>query len=353
MRGRKGGSLNLIIVGCVLVITTIVGGVPMALALRHVPIRETPLMIMMFDIAIAAIFTLILSQTLASATMAFYERGDLDLLLSSPIPPRRVLTVRAVGIATMPFLWFAAILTIAVLPMAVLGQPRWLAGYPVIACVALLAAAAGVSLAMGLFKLIGARATRTVGQLMAAVIGASFFLISQSRNFLPDGGRRVFGGVMRWTQSGVFEPGSPLAWPARAVFGEPLPLLGFVALSVVIFAGVAAGLGRRFSADASVAAGVQSGAVRASDRAVSARSFGGGVFRHHAAQGAAAADSGPDAVVAGAASHALCRAADLCAGEECGATGKPSRLIDREHDQRGSHGVAGGGGDLHGGAGGR
>ena len=102
--------------------------------------------------------------------------------------------MRAVAIATVPFLWFAAILTIGALPLAVLGQPRWLTVYPVLAAIALLASAAGLGMAMGLFKLIGARATRTVGQLMAALIGASFFLVSQSRYFLPDGGRAAFGG---------------------------------------------------------------------------------------------------------------------------------------------------------------
>jgi ABC-2 type transport system permease protein len=278
MTGRKGGSIGLIVVGAIMVITTIAAGFPLALMMRHVPVRETPLLIMAFDVAMVAIFTLILSQTLASATMAFYERGDLDLLLSSPIPPRRVLTVRAVSIATVPFLWFAALLTIAALPLALTGQPRWLAGYLVLASIALLAAAAGVSVAMALFRIIGARATRTVGQLLAAFIGAGFFLISQSRNFLPDGGRGLFGGVMRWSQSGVFAQGAPLSWPARAVLGEPLPLLAFVGASVLIFMTVAAGLGRRFSADAAVAAGVGSGAVRVSSRAVSARSFGGGVF---------------------------------------------------------------------------
>jgi ABC-2 type transport system permease protein len=278
MTGRKGGAVGLIIVGAIMAITTIAAGVPLALMMRHVAVRETALLIMISDIAVVAVFTLILSQTLASATTAFYERGDLDLLLSSPLPPRRVLTVRAVGIATVPFLWFAALATIAVLPLAATGQPRWLAVYLVLASIALLAAAVGVSVAMALFRTIGARATRTVGQLLAAVIGAAFFLISQSRNFLPDGGRRVFGGVMRWSQSGVFEPGAPLSWPARAVLGEPAPLLAVVGGCVLIFMTVAAGLGRRFSADAAVAAGIGSGAGRASDRAVSARSFGGGVF---------------------------------------------------------------------------
>ena len=278
LTGRKGGSLRLIIIGASVVIATLAGGLPLALGLRGVPVRETALLIMSFDIAMTAIFTLMLSQTLASATMAFYERGDLDLLLSSPIAPRRILTVRAVSVAAVPFLWFALLFSIAVLPMALVGQVRWLAVYPVLASIGLLAGAAGLSIAMGLFKLIGARATRTVGQLLAALIGAAFFLISQSRNFLPDGGRRVFGRVVAWAQSGVFEPGAPLSWPARAVLGEPLPLLAIVGVSAAVFMSVAAGLGRRFSADASVAAGVQSGGAPARARTVSASSFGGDVF---------------------------------------------------------------------------
>jgi ABC-2 type transport system permease protein len=276
--GRKGGVFSLVLVGAAVLLGTIFGGVPLAKALQHTLIQATAALIMGFDIALAVIFTLILSQTLASATLAFYERGDLDLLLSSPVPSRRILAVRAVSIATTPFLWFALFLTPVAIPLAALGQPRWLAAYLVLASVALLAAAAGLSLAMGLFKLIGARATRTVGQLMAAVIGAGFFLISQSRNFLPDKGSQAFGGVVAWARSGVFEPDAPLSWPARAVMGEPLPLLAVIGVSVVVFFGVAAGLGRRFSADASVAAGVGSGPARVSTRTTTDKSFSGGVF---------------------------------------------------------------------------
>ena len=70
-----------------------VGG-PMALFLRHVPVRQTPGLLMVLDLILLAVFSLMLSQTLASAVIGFYERGDLDLLLSSPLPPRRALTVR-------------------------------------------------------------------------------------------------------------------------------------------------------------------------------------------------------------------------------------------------------------------
>ena len=276
--GRKGARTRWIILGLFALGTVVLGGVPMALAMRGVVVRETPLLIMIVDLVMVAIFTLMLSQTLAAATTAFFERGDLDLLLSSPISPARILTARAVGIATTPVLWFAALASLGVLPMAVVGQPQWLAIYAVLAALGLLAAAAGISLAMALFSLIGPRRTRTVGQLLAAIIGAAFFLIAQARNFLPDNGRQIFGDVMDWSHSDVLTPGGALSWPAGAVLGEPLPLLGFVGGALILFTLVARGLGKRFAANASVAAGVGSSPTRAKAGRETAANFSGGVF---------------------------------------------------------------------------
>jgi ABC-2 type transport system permease protein len=275
---QKGGRLRLVILGAALVAFTVFGGVPLAKVLAPARITPSPLLLMSFDLAIVVTFTLILSQTLSSAVSSFYERGDLDLLLSSPLPPRRVLTVKAVGVATTPFLWFALFLTPVVVPLALLGQPQWLADYAILAAIALLAAAAGLSLAMALFRSIGARRTKTVGQLLAAVIGATIFLISQSRYLMHDNGAHLLGGVGRWAMSGVFASNAPLAWPARAVMGEPLPLLVFAAVSLAIFGSVTVGLGRRFAGDAAAAAGASVQTPKASNRAVTAKSFGGGVF---------------------------------------------------------------------------
>ena len=43
------------------------------------------------SLALAVILTLMLSGTLAGAADTLYERGDLDLLFSSPLAPRKVL----------------------------------------------------------------------------------------------------------------------------------------------------------------------------------------------------------------------------------------------------------------------
>ena len=273
----KRGNVTMLIILAVMVVLMMVVGLPLALALRFAPIRETPGLFMLLDLILLAIFTLILSQTLAGAISAFFERGDLDLLLSSPLPPRQVLTARAVAIAVAPLLWFTGLVSVIVVPAAALGQVRWLNAYPVLIALAMLASAAGMSLAMGLFGLIGARRARTVGQILAALIGAGFFLVGQLRNMLPDHGSQVFAGVMRWADSGVFEAGSPLAWPALAVLGHPLPLAVFGGGSALLFAAVVAGLGRRFASNAGAAAGVTAGPVRSAGRRATVQGFEGGL----------------------------------------------------------------------------
>src|SRR6185312_14342509 len=178
------------------------------LAFRARSKRGNATMLIVVVVMVLLMMVVGLSQTLAGAITAFFERGDLDLLLSSPLPPRQVLTVRAVAIAVAPLLWFTGLISVVVVPAAAVGQVRWLSAYPMLIALAMLASAAGMSLAMGLFGLIGARRARTVGQVLAALIGAGFFLFGQMRTVLPDRGSGAFAGVMRWADSGVFEAGS-------------------------------------------------------------------------------------------------------------------------------------------------
>ena len=272
------GRRALIIISVVILGVALFGGFPLALWLSHVAVRESPVLVMGLDIALMAIFSLELSQTLSFATTAFFERGDLDLLFSSPLAPRKVLAARAVAIATAPFLWFAALLSLIVIPMALVGQPRWLAVYPVLIGVSLLAAAAGIALAMSLFDLIGARRTRTVGQLLAAVLGAAAFLCGQIPNLLPHHGRALLAAVSSWASGGAFAHPSPLTWPAEAVLGAPGPLAGFVLACAAVFALTTGSLGRRFAANAAIAIGTESGSRKAPGRAVTARGFQGGLL---------------------------------------------------------------------------
>ena len=111
----------------------------------------------------------------------------------------------------------------------------------------------------GLLALVRSQVTRTVAQIMAAVIGAAFFLIAQARNILGRGQTEsTWASVLRLARDRhVQVPG--LDWPLRAMLGEPLPLFVVVAAGAGTFGLACAILGPRFAADAAAAAGAGRG----------------------------------------------------------------------------------------------
>ncbi len=278
LAGRKGAALSFWILGIAILVVTGAAGVPLSLYLRGRTLPISGALALGLDFGLVAIFTLILSQTLSAAVSAFYERGDLDLLLSSPVPSGRILTVRASAVALTPFMWFALFATPFLLPLTLLVRPGWILDYALLAALALLAGAGGVAMAMGLFRLIGPKRTRTAGQILAALIGAAFFLVSQARNLAPDGGRAAAVWFLSLARSGALQGGAPLTWPAAAVAGDPAPLLAIVAAAVLVFTLTTRGLGRRFAADAALAAGALATRGRRDARPLEARAFRGGVF---------------------------------------------------------------------------
>jgi len=272
--GGKRGARSVWILGIVFVGLFIVG-VPMGLGLRRATVPIIPVIALIVDLVLALVFTLMLSQTLAAATEALYARGDLDLLFSSPIAPRKVLFVRFAAIAANVFIAFALLISPFLLPAALLGHPAWLAVYLMLAAVALIASASGLVLAMVLFRLLGPRRTRAVAQVLAALIGAAFFLVTQARNlFGQQQVSGVAGMVMGAARGGLALP--PLAdWPLRAMLGQPVPLLSLLAISAGLFLVATNRIGRRFAADAAAASGASE---KRQQPARLAGAFASGVF---------------------------------------------------------------------------
>ena len=278
-RGRKKRRITVpipVVVALILGIATLAIGVPVANALRDTELVATPLIAFIVDAGLLLVFTLMLSQTLVSAVDAFYERGDLDLLLSSPIPPTRILVVRAVAMAIRPCLLFAGLATPFVMPLAVLGHPEVLGAHLMVVAMALLSTGLGLGIAIALFSSIGPRRTRTVAQIMAAVVGAAFIIVAQLPNlFDNDRGDQLSGG---WLVDLLNSDTFPAAarWPAEALFGAPIPLLTFVSVGVLVFAIVAWRVGRRFARDAAAASGADT--IRVKKGRESAR-FGASMAR--------------------------------------------------------------------------
>jgi len=120
--------------------------------------------------------SLMLSQAMEAVTRAFYARGDLELILSSSARAERLFAVRigamALSISAMALVLAAPAIDV----LAWLGGARWLAAYGVVVAMAMSAVAISVSLTIALFRAIGAKRTRLVAQIAAAVIGASFVI---------------------------------------------------------------------------------------------------------------------------------------------------------------------------------
>ena len=275
-RAGKGarGLVGLAVIGVVM----ITGGVFLALGVHDYQPPIHPVSVSVAALACAVVFTLMLSQTLSASTEALYDRGDLDLLFSSPIGPAKVLFVRALGVAGGVIAIFLLAATPLLGPSVVWGHPGWIGVFGVLAALALGSTAVGLLLAMGLFALIGPRRTRTVAQVMAALVGAIFFLVSQARVILGERtSESLFAEIVREAQSGRLKPPPIMSLPLRAMLGQPLPLLALLGGAAALFALSALVLGRRF-ADAAAAAQGKTGARPLKGGTTSARAFVRGVF---------------------------------------------------------------------------
>ncbi|HTV89365.1 MAG TPA: hypothetical protein VME41_10150 [Stellaceae bacterium] len=123
--------------------------------------------------------SLMLSQALESVTRAFYARGDLDLLLSSPARSSRLFAVRLGAMAASVMGMSLVLAAPAIDVLAWLGGARWLAAYGVMAALAIAAVAIAAVATMLLFAAIGPQRTRLAAQVIAAIVGASFVICVQ------------------------------------------------------------------------------------------------------------------------------------------------------------------------------
>jgi ABC-2 type transport system permease protein len=201
----------------------------------------------------------LVSQSLSGATRALYSRGDLDLLLASPLPAHHVLGARAIAIAVEA----VASVSIFILPLsnmlALTHGVHWLALYPALAAAGLFATGIGILITLGLFKLVGPRRTRVLSQVLATLVGASFVLGLQVLNVLPHGTREAVVAAIDRSQPGtVFDRNSALWVPVRAAAGDGSSLLIWITVSVVLFVATVIFSGRLFASSVVLSAGESS-----------------------------------------------------------------------------------------------
>jgi ABC-2 type transport system permease protein len=183
----------------------------------------------------AAAFSLMMSSGLRASVEVLFERGDLDLLLSSPLSSRGIFSVRLAGIV----IGVASIYLFFLTPFAnaglVLGHYRLLGIYPVVIGAAAIAASLSMLFTLGLVRLLGVRRTRVVAQVIGALSGALFFLLAQVNGNLAgkQAAARWFGPML--APGAALGPDSIVWLPGQAALGNPGPLLALSLIAAAIF----------------------------------------------------------------------------------------------------------------------
>jgi ABC-2 type transport system permease protein len=215
---------------------------------------------------------LMISQAMESITRAFYARCDLDLILASPVASDRLFSVRVgtVALAT----------TMTALPLAapfidvliVRGGWRWFGAFGLIVAMGCAATALAVALTVALFRVLGAKRTRFVAQVVAAVIGAAFVIGLQVAAILSYG---TISRVAMLRSNALLavapDPGSALWWPARAALGDEFALAGVLATGLLLLAAAIAFVAPRFAEYVIAAAGVDNSSAAAARRSTAFR----------------------------------------------------------------------------------
>jgi ABC-2 type transport system permease protein len=199
---------------------------------------------------------LMVSQAMESMTRAFYARGDLDLILASPAVASKLFAVRIAAVALATAMMAMPLAAPFIDVLIARGGWRWLGAYGLIMAMGATAAALAMGLTVALFRLIGAKRTRFVAQVIAAVIGASFVIGLQVAAILSHGTlSRTDILQSHAVLARVPGTGSMIWWPARAALGDGVALLGVLAASFALLGAAVAVVAPRFAEYAVTAAG--------------------------------------------------------------------------------------------------
>lgn len=223
-RGREAGRWGRWIAIVLLAIAPVIGGAMMAWRVRGG--ADVPAAALGYVGAVLAGMLLVMvSSAYAHVLRLGRDRGELELLLTAPIPVPRVVAARVAGVQAVVALPFLLLTLPFFLTSALLGHVGWLAGPLVVISVALVATALALTIATGLERLLGPARAKLLAQIAGVGLAASVFAIGQAPNFAPV----WFNATLKQL---AIRPPAPWDWPALAVFGQPLPLLAVLGLAI-------------------------------------------------------------------------------------------------------------------------
>lgn len=215
---------------------------------------DDPRILLAITALLAVATTFMLSSSIKASVLVMFERSDLDLLLSSPLPSRSIFTVRLAGVSAGTAALYLGLLAPFAHAGLLQGQWRWLGIYPGVIALAVLCSCAAMLLTLGLVRLLGARRTRVVAQVIGALAGALLVIGSQLHALLSKESQGRVRELFARAMQQVEETDHPLWLPARAMLGEPLPVALLAAFALVAFMLTARGTHRFFTRGLQLAA---------------------------------------------------------------------------------------------------
>ena len=182
-----------------------------------------------------AMLTFNLSGAMRATQHSLYEQADLELLLTSPVSPQRVMMAKLAGIS-MSMLAFNVIFIFPLLiPIALVKNPNLL-GLPVLViAIAVFATCIGLGLTLFIVRIMGVRAARKAIQILAAVMAASIFIVSQLALHIGSNNQSGFQSLYDWCVSYGIGATGITSLPGKAGFGDPLALGVIVVSAAAIF----------------------------------------------------------------------------------------------------------------------
>lgn len=188
-------------------------------------------------------FIFAFNQSVSESVVVLFERGDLDLLLSSPMPSRSIFAVRLLSVALSTFLSFCLFVVPISLMAVFFGFSELLGLYPALIGICLVTASLGALVTLRVVRWVGARRARVFVQVLNLFVSLFIILLFQVPNFLLSSGVDL-SGFLDWLQD-VTKLGSLLgmdSWiwfPARAMLfdgvsvGLTLGVSSAIAISAV------------------------------------------------------------------------------------------------------------------------
>lgn len=230
------------------------------------------------SIIIVFMASVMTSGAILGAVDAIYTRNDLDLLLSSPLSPWRVLIVRASAIAIGALPVYAGFLGPPLFWLTVYSSPFWLTSLVFLATLAFVATGLALLIVTGLFRLIGPRNTRVLAQIVSALTGGAIFILFQWFNlsFSRNSNFQDQAEVFRMIETMNIDPQAWWLLPARAMTGDVPSTIVWVLLTAILFPVGVYVFSRSFVSDAA-AASAMGRKNRATDGRIAA--VRGGVMR--------------------------------------------------------------------------